>query len=128
MHRKSIRATLNRAALVAGAIGPMAAAVAQDASPPTVIEIEQLVVTGTRVADRSAIETAVPVDVVSGETLSNVGETEIIKRCLPCCRRSTSRGPVSPTARTRSGRRRCAGSRRTRLVMLNSKRRHARRS
>ena len=38
MHRKSIRTTLNRAALVAGAIGPMAAAVAQDASRPTIIE------------------------------------------------------------------------------------------
>ena len=47
----------------------MAAAVAQEASEPTVIDIEQIVVTGTRVPDRSATETAVPVDVVTGETL-----------------------------------------------------------
>jgi iron complex outermembrane receptor protein len=40
-------------------------------------EIEQVVVTGTRVANRSALETAVPVDVVSGEQLQNLGVTEV---------------------------------------------------
>lgn len=40
-------------------------------------EIEQIVVTGTRVANRSALDTAVPVDVVSGEQLQNLGVTEI---------------------------------------------------
>ncbi|MDY6946499.1 MAG: TonB-dependent receptor [Pseudomonadota bacterium] len=39
--------------------------------------IEQIVVTGTRVANRSALDTAVPVDVVSGEQLQNLGVTEI---------------------------------------------------
>ena len=39
--------------------------------------LEQVVVTGTRVANRSALDTAVPVDVVSGEQLQNVGVTEI---------------------------------------------------
>jgi iron complex outermembrane recepter protein len=39
--------------------------------------MEEIVVTGTRVADRSATETAVPVDVVTGETLSQVGVTEL---------------------------------------------------
>src|SRR6202008_2353464 len=77
MDRKWIRPTLRSAALAVGAIGPVAAAVAQNAAQPTVVEIEQLIVTGTRVPDRSAIETAVPVDVVSGETLANVGVTEI---------------------------------------------------
>ncbi|HEY0941541.1 MAG TPA: TonB-dependent receptor [Steroidobacter sp.] len=40
-------------------------------------EIEQIVVTGTRVANRSALDTAVPVDVVSGEQLQNLGVTEV---------------------------------------------------
>lgn len=39
--------------------------------------IEQVIVTGTRVANRSALDTAVPVDVVSGEQLQNLGVTEI---------------------------------------------------
>jgi iron complex outermembrane receptor protein len=47
---------------------------AQGTDPET---IEQVVVTGTRVADRSALETAVPVDVVSGDALQNLGVTEI---------------------------------------------------
>jgi iron complex outermembrane receptor protein len=39
--------------------------------------LEQVVVTGTRVANRSALDTAVPVDVVSAEQLQNVGVVEI---------------------------------------------------
>jgi len=39
--------------------------------------LEQVVVTGTRVANRSALDTAVPVDVVSSEQLQNVGIAEI---------------------------------------------------
>jgi iron complex outermembrane receptor protein len=39
--------------------------------------LEQVVVTGTRVANRSALDTAVPVDVVSGDQLQNVGVTEV---------------------------------------------------
>jgi iron complex outermembrane receptor protein len=48
-------------------------ATAQEDSDP----IEQIVVTGTRVANRSALDTAVPVDVVSGEQLQNLGVTEV---------------------------------------------------
>ncbi|GFE90469.1 TonB-dependent receptor plug domain-containing protein [Steroidobacter agaridevorans] len=40
-------------------------------------EIEQVIVTGTRVANRSALDTAVPVDVVSGEQLQNLGVSEV---------------------------------------------------
>ena len=40
-------------------------------------DLENIVVTGTRVADRSALETSVPVDIVSAEALSNVGVTEL---------------------------------------------------
>jgi len=38
---------------------------------------EEVIVTGTRVADRSALETAVPVDVVTSESLQNLGVTEV---------------------------------------------------
>src|SRR5690348_15845278 len=55
---------LRAAALIAGAIAPFAAS-AQNAPAPQVVQIEQIVVTGTRVPDRSSTETAVPVDVVS---------------------------------------------------------------
>ena len=40
-------------------------------------ELEQIVITGTRVANRSALDTVAPVDVVSAETLRNVGVTEV---------------------------------------------------
>jgi iron complex outermembrane receptor protein len=40
-------------------------------------ELATVVVTGTRVANRSALETAVPVDVVSSETLQNLGVSEV---------------------------------------------------
>src|SRR5688500_17704535 len=40
-------------------------------------ELSTVIVTGTRVSNRSALETAVPVDVVSSETLQNLGVTEV---------------------------------------------------
>src|SRR5262245_19716852 len=39
--------------------------------------LEQVVVTGTRVANRSALETAAPVDVILNDQLQNLGATEI---------------------------------------------------
>lgn len=39
--------------------------------------LENVIVTGTRVADRSALDTAVPVDVVSADQLQNVGVSEV---------------------------------------------------
>src|SRR4051812_31276837 len=39
--------------------------------------LEQVVVTGTRVANRSALDTAAPVDVIGSEQLQNVGIAEI---------------------------------------------------
>jgi iron complex outermembrane receptor protein len=53
-----------------------APAIAQNAGQGNT-EIEQVVVTGTRVANRSALDTAVPVDVVSGEQLQNLGVSEV---------------------------------------------------
>jgi len=39
--------------------------------------LEQVVVTGTRVANRSALDTPVPIDVIPADTLQNLGVTEI---------------------------------------------------
>ena len=64
-------------AATAAAIGSSLSAAAQEAAEPVVIDVEQVVVTGTRVPNRSALETAVPVDVVSSEQLSNLGVTEV---------------------------------------------------
>jgi len=40
-------------------------------------ELQQVVVTGTRVANRSVLETAAPVDIVTADALQNLGVTEI---------------------------------------------------
>lgn len=50
---------------------------AQEAANEDDADMEQIIVTGTRVANRSALDTAVPVDVVSGEQLENLGVTEV---------------------------------------------------
>ena len=124
MQRKTIRPTLLNAAIVA-ALGPVAAA-AQDAAAPRVIEIEQIVVTGTRVADRSATETAVPVDVVSGEAISNVGVTKInqaLSVMLPSFNFPRP-GLADGTDTIRPATLRGLSPDQT-LVLMNSKRRHA---
>lgn len=54
-----------------------APAPAQDTAAGDTDPIERVVVTGTRVANRSALETAVPVDVVSSEQLQNLGVAEV---------------------------------------------------
>jgi len=125
MERKRLRPTLQRAAFIAGAIGPVAA-FAQNAPAPKVVEIEQIVVTGTRVPDRSATETAVPVDVVSGETLANVGVTEInqtLSVMLPSFNFPRP-GLADGTDTIRPATLRGLSPDQT-LVLMNSKRRHA---
>jgi len=49
-------------------------AMAQDSAADA---LEQVVVTGTRVANRSVLDTAAPVDVVSSEVLQNLGVAEL---------------------------------------------------
>ena len=125
MQGKKIRPTLRRAALVAGMFGPIAA-VAQNTSAPKVVEVEQIVVTGTRVPDRSATETAVPVDVVSGEQISNVGVTEInqaLSVMLPSFNFPRP-GLADGTDTIRPATLRGLSPDQT-LVLVNSKRRHA---
>jgi iron complex outermembrane receptor protein len=125
VHLRRIRPTLRSAALIAGAIGPVAA-FAQNAPAPRVVEIEQIVVTGTRVPDRSATETAVPVDVVSGETLANAGVTEInqtLSVMLPSFNFPRP-GLADGTDTIRPATLRGLSPDQT-LVLMNSKRRHA---
>jgi iron complex outermembrane receptor protein len=50
---------------------------AADPTPDAEGTPEQVVITGTRVENRSALESAVPVDVIGGDTLQNVGVTEV---------------------------------------------------
>ena len=68
-----------RIALVAAAssFGMLVAHPAGAAGENDGAALEQVVVTGTRVANRSALETAAPVDVVLGDQLQNLGITEI---------------------------------------------------
>ncbi len=63
---------------VAVALGSLSPAWSQDAAADEdVADLAEVVVTGTRVANRSALETVSPVDVVSAETLRNVGVPEV---------------------------------------------------
>jgi len=90
------------------------------------VELEQIVVTGTRVADRSATDTAVPVDVVGSAALSNVGVTELnqaLSAALPSFNFPRP-GLADGTDTIRPATLRGLAPDQT-LVLLNSKRRHA---
>jgi iron complex outermembrane receptor protein len=70
--RLTLFATASAVALLAGA------AQAQTASPPPETSvIDDVVVTGTRVPNRSRLDTLSPVDVVTAEELRNRGTTEL---------------------------------------------------
>ncbi len=60
-----------------GAVQTQAQTQAQTQDAANVEPAAQVVVTGTRVSNRSVLDTASPVDVVSADTLSNVGITEV---------------------------------------------------
>ena len=70
--RAALLAFTSAAALMAA---PLAASAQQAAPPqnPAATEIDEVVVTGTRTAGRSRLDTIAPVDVISGETLSRQG-------------------------------------------------------
>ncbi|MGB5101963.1 MAG: TonB-dependent receptor [Steroidobacteraceae bacterium] len=99
------------------------AALAQDKDKD---KLENIVVTGTRVADRSATETAVPVDVVTSESLANVGLPELnqaLSTALPSFNFPRP-GLADGTDTIRPATLRGLAPDQT-LVLLNSKRRHA---
>ncbi len=89
-------------------------------------ELVEVVVTGTRVADRSALDTAVPVDVINADVLTNAGNTEIAQAlsiALPSLnfpRPGLSDGTDTVRPATLRG----LAPDQT-LVLLNGKRRHA---
>ena len=88
--------------------------------------LEQVVVTGTRVANRSALDTAVPVDVVSSEQLQNVGVTEVsqaLAAALPSFNFPRP-GLADGTDSIRPATLRGLAPDQT-LVLVNGKRRHA---
>jgi len=88
-------------------------------------ELEQIIVTGTRVADRSATDTAVPIDVVSAAALTNVGVTELnqaLSTALPSFNFPRP-GLADGTDTIRPATLRGLAPDQT-LVLLNSKRRH----
>lgn len=89
-------------------------------------EIGEVVVTGTRVANRSALETAVAVDVVGGEALQNSGVNELnqaLSVALPSFNFPRP-GLADGTDTIRPATLRGLAPDQT-LVLLNSKRRHA---
>ena len=112
-------------ALVTGTAAPGALAQAAD-TDKKLDALELVVVTGTRVADRSVLQTAVPVDVVTGETLANAGVTELnqaLAQALPSYNFPRP-GLADGTDTIRPATLRGLSPDQT-LVLLNSKRRHA---
>ncbi|MGH8240240.1 MAG: TonB-dependent receptor plug domain-containing protein, partial [Steroidobacteraceae bacterium] len=100
-------------------------ALAQEAESEDANELSQVIVTGTRVANRSALDTAVPVDVVTSESLSNTGVTEInqaLSTSLPSFNFPRP-GLADGTDTIRPATLRGLAPDQT-LVLLNSKRRH----
>lgn len=76
MHIISTRAALLAFTSAAALMAAPLAASAQQVTPPqnpAATEIDEVVVTGTRTAGRSRLDTIAPVDVISGETLSRQG-------------------------------------------------------
>lgn len=102
---------------------------AQEAMPSpaaTAGDAATVVVTGTRVANRTALDTAAPVDIISSETLKNAGSTEMnqaLSLALPSLnfpRPSITDGTDTIRPATLRG----MAPDQT-LVLINSKRRHA---
>ncbi|MGZ8290748.1 MAG: TonB-dependent receptor plug domain-containing protein [Telluria sp.] len=85
-----------------------------------------VIVTGTRVANRTALDTAAPVDIISAETLKNSGTTEMnqaLSVALPSLNFPRP-GLADGTDTIRPATLRGMGPDQT-LVLVNSKRRHA---
>ena len=102
------------------------AAIAQQAATPAAEELEQVVITGTSVANRSALDTAVPVDVVPASALQNLGVTELnqaLSVSLPSFNFPRP-GLADGTDTVRPATLRGLGPDQT-LVLINGKRRHS---
>jgi len=87
---------------------------------------DEIVVTGTRVANRSALQTAAPVDVINADSLTNLGVTEVnqaLSVALPSFNFPRP-GLADGTDTIRPATLRGLAPDQT-LVLLNSKRRHS---
>lgn len=114
-----------KARLLAGSIASILAVHGAAAQQPE-DGLREVVVTGTRVANRSTLDTAVAVDVVTGESLQNVGVTELnqaLSVALPSYNFPRP-GLADGTDTIRPATLRGLAPDQT-LVLLNSKRRHA---
>jgi iron complex outermembrane receptor protein len=103
-----------------------AAAAQGTSSSASIDDLEQVVVTGTRVANRSALDTAVPVDVIPADALTNIGVTEInqaLSVALPSFNFPRP-GLADGTDTVRPATLRGLAPDQT-LVLVNGKRRHA---
>ena len=115
--------------LLAAAIGALfasAGALAQVQPPAAVAEAATVVVTGTRVANRTALDTSSPVDIISADALKISGVTEInqaLSVALPSLNFPRP-GLADGTDTIRPATLRGMGPDQT-LVLVNSKRRHA---
>jgi iron complex outermembrane receptor protein len=119
MHRRHI---LLAAASAAGLLTAAAPALAQTGES----EVTELVVTGTRAAGRTALDTAAPVDVISQESLNRVGVTEVnqaLSVALPSFNFPRP-GLADGTDTIRPATLRGLAPDQT-LVLVNSKRRHS---
>ncbi|MFM2042032.1 MAG: hypothetical protein RLY86_608 [Pseudomonadota bacterium] len=77
----SLKKRLSTLGIMAGVcvmlVPPVTARAQQPAPPAPPGDLEEIIVTGTRVANRSALDTAVPVDVVSADSLAKIGVSEL---------------------------------------------------
>ncbi len=117
------------AAVSTGALFIAGAAAAQTAAPandPDAAAVEDVVVTGTRVPNRSRLDTLAPVDVVTAQTLQNRGTTEFAAALAQAIPSLTFQRPavVDGTDSIRPATLRGLSPDQT-LVLVNGTRRHA---
>jgi len=121
--RRLFAAVSTGALLIAGAAAAQTAAPAND---PDAAAVEDVVVTGTRVPNRSRLDTLAPVDVVTAQTLQNRGTTEFAAALAQAIPSLTFQRPavVDGTDSIRPATLRGLSPDQT-LVLVNGTRRHA---
>jgi iron complex outermembrane receptor protein len=113
-------------AVAIGALFASGSVMAQVQPPVAVADAATVVVTGTRVANRTALDTSSPVDIISAESLKISGSTEInqaLSIALPSLNFPRP-GLADGTDTIRPATLRGMGPDQT-LVLVNSKRRHS---
>jgi iron complex outermembrane receptor protein len=126
MDQKTLRRSAALSFAVAAALAASVAGAQATGGSSQAQELEQIVVTGTRVQDRSVLETVAPVDVVSAESLQQAGVTELnqsLAIALPSYNFPRP-GLADGTDTIRPATLRGLAPDQT-LVLVNSKRRHA---